>query len=116
MNSLTDMKTYCPHFVNIMDYVQNQLMVITKPENPFEITSKHPIQTDTLLMEFIDGKKLYNMIKNTTISDNIIFSAIKQLLFAISIAQTKKQFTHYDLHSCNVLMKECDPNTVMYMY
>ena len=113
MNSLTDMKTYCPHFCKYYGLCTKSVNGnYKKLENPFEITSKHPIQTDTLLMEFIDGKKLYNMIKNTTISDNIIFSAIKQLLFAISIAQTKKQFTHYDLHSCNVLMKECDPNTV----
>ena len=113
MNSLTEMRQFCPHYCKYLGLCTKQVNGnYRKLENPFEITSKHPIQTDTLLMEFIDGKKLYTMIKNPNISDDVIFSAIKQLLFAISIAQIKKRFTHYDLHSCNVLMKECDPNTV----
>jgi hypothetical protein len=113
MNSLTEMRKFCPHFCKYYGLCSKNVNGnYRKLDNPFEITSKHPIQTDVLLMEYIEGKKLYNMIKNNKINDNVIFSAIKQLLFAISIAQTKKQFTHYDLHSCNVLMKECDPNTV----
>ena len=113
MNSLTEMRKFCPHFCKYYGLCSKNVNGnYRKLDNPFQITSKHPIQTDVLLMEYIEGKKLYNMIKNNKINDNVIFSAIKQLLFAISIAQTKKQFTHYDLHSCNVLMKECDPNTV----
>ena len=113
MNSLNTLRNFCPHFCKYLGVCTKHVNGnYRKLENPFKITTKHPIKTETLLMEYIDGKKLYTMIKNTDVSEDILFSAIKQLLFAISIAQTKKKFTHYDLHSCNVLMKQCKPDTV----
>ena len=88
MNSLTKMKNYCPHFCKYIGLCSQMLMVMyRKLDNPFRVTSKHPITVDTLLMEYIEGKKLYTLIKNNSISDDIIFSTIKQLLFAISIAR-----------------------------
>jgi len=113
MDALTNLRNFCPHFcknVAICNVPVNGNY--RKIPNPFEVSSKHSITTDTLLMEYIDGKKLYTMIKDPNVSDNIIFSAIKQLLFGISVAQEKIEFTHYDLHSCNVLMKKCNPNYV----
>jgi hypothetical protein len=113
MDDLTSLRTFCPHFcknVALCNVPVNGNY--RKLPNPFDVSTKHPITADTLLMEYIDGKKLYTMIKDTSISDDIIFSSIKQLLFAISVAQEKIKFTHYDLHSCNVLMKRCNPNSV----
>ena len=113
MDSLTKLRQFCPHFCkNIALCTVPVNGNYRKLDNPFKVSSKHPINSDTLLMEYIDGKKLYTMIKDSTVSDNVIFSAIKQLLFAISISQEKVNFTHYDLHSCNVLMKKCNPNSV----
>jgi hypothetical protein len=113
MDDLTSLRTFCPHFcknVALCNVPVNGNY--RKLPNPFAVSTKHPITADTLLMEYIDGKKLYTMIKDKSISDDIIFSSIKQLLFAISVAQEKIKFTHYDLHSCNVLMKRCNPNSV----
>ena len=113
MSALTELRTFCPHFcknVALCNVPVNGNY--RKIPNPFELSSKHPITTDTLLMEYVEGKKLYSMIKDLSISDDIIFSAIKQLLFAVSVAQEKKRFTHYDLHSCNVLMKKCKSDNV----
>ena len=113
MDGLTNLRNYCPHFCKNIALCNVPVNGnYRKSSNPFLVSSKHPITTDTLLMEYIDGKKLYTMIKDPSVSDNIIFSAIKQLLFGISVAQEKLQFTHYDLHSCNVLMKKCNPNAV----
>ena len=46
------------------------------------------------------------------ISENVLFSTVKQVLLAISLAQKKKNFTHYDLHSFNIMMRKCDPDLV----
>ena len=113
MKCLTELHSYCPHFCKYFGLKNIKVNGnYRKTDNPFQITCKHPITTDVVLMEYIDGKKLYSLIKNKSISDDLLFSSIKQVLLAISIAQEKKRFTHYDLHSCNILMKECDPNTV----
>tara|TARA_B000000557_G_scaffold249613_1_gene235212 strand:- start:943 stop:2184 length:1242 start_codon:yes stop_codon:yes gene_type:complete len=63
-------------------------------------------------MEYIESPQFYSLIKNKSITVELLFSTIKQLLLAIGIAQNKKQFSHYDLHSCNVLMNKCDTNDV----
>ena len=64
-------------------------------------------------MHFAPGPSQGTMnFKNKTIDENAIMSTIKQVLIAISIAQTKKHFSHYDLHSCNVLMNKCDKDLV----
>jgi hypothetical protein len=113
MDSLLSLRNFCPHFCkNIALCTVPVNGNYRKMPNPFNVSTKHPIKTDTLLMEYIDGKKLYSMIKDLSVSDDVIFAAVKQLLFAISIAQEKVKFTHYDLHSCNVLMKKCNPKSV----
>jgi len=86
MDGLTNLRNYCPHFCKNIALCNVPVNGnYRKSSNPFLVSSKHPITTDTLLMEYIDGKKLYTMIKDLSISDNIIFSAIKQLLFGISV-------------------------------
>ena len=41
------------------------------------------------------------------------YSIIKQVLCALSIAQNKLHFCHYDLHSSNVMLEKCDKDLVM---
>jgi hypothetical protein len=112
MKSLNDLKNYCPHFCKVYGKVQKQVDPSYKRiDNPFEINSKHPVTQDVLLMEYIPKKKLYNLFKSR-VSDDIIYSQIKQVLMAISIAQQKKEFVHYDLHSQNIIVKDCDKDDV----
>lgn len=112
MSGLNDLKKYCPHFCKVYGKVQTQIDPNYKRiDNPFEINSKHPVTQDVLLMEYIPKKKLYNLFKSR-VSDDIIYSQIKQVLMAISIAQRKKEFVHYDLHSQNIIVKDCDRDDV----
>lgn len=84
-----------------------------KKKNPLKITDKYPIYQDILFMEHLEGcRKLFNYILNKDVENEVIFSQIKQTLCAVSIAQKHSKFTHYDLHSNNVLVKECNPNTL----
>jgi len=67
-------------------------------------------QDDVLLIENVKpGKTFSNLIQETTNMSELFFlSHLVQLLLALQIAQDELDFTHYDLHSNNVLMEEID--------
>tara|TARA_B110000438_G_scaffold266782_1_gene281101 strand:- start:790 stop:2466 length:1677 start_codon:yes stop_codon:yes gene_type:complete len=113
MKSLFNIKEFCPHFCKLYKTIKPKVDINYKNKaNTFDITSKHPIEVDVLLMEYIPAKKMEYLIRNKDIDDMILYSSIKQILLALSIAQKKLNFTHYDLHSCNILENKCDKDTV----
>ena len=113
MKNLNSLIEYCPHFCKTFNIVKHSVDGnYRKSNNPLEVTSKNPIIIDTILMEYIPGDKFYNFIKDLSVSEEAIFSTIKQTLMAISIAQRDAKLSHYDLHSCNILMKKCHPNDI----
>ena len=118
MKGLNDLSPYCPHFCKMFGTILCDVEPRIRKEeqnNPFNINSKYPIKKEVLLTEYIsDSYKLYNYIRASEdkISEKILYSLIKQVLLAIAIAQKKKKFTHYDLHSFNIMIKRCDPDTV----
>ena len=113
MNALNDLHTFCPFFCRSYKLITHLVDPnYKKKDNPFEITVSKPLKQETLLMEYLPFKSLYEVIKDTNISDKALLGIIKQVLLAIRIAQKEKKFTHYDLHSCNILLKPVDPDTV----
>lgn len=113
MKSLDSLTDFCPHFCRgIGGLITEVDPENSKKENLF-FPSKHTIKKEVLLMEYIEnGSKFYNYIKSPKVPDNLIFSAIKQVLLAISLAQKKEKFTHYDLHSNNIMIKPCSKDLV----
>ena len=114
MNSLNKMSPYCPHFCKFRGSITCEIDPAKRKEgNPFEISCRHPIAGSVLLCEHISSAtKLYNYIMTPSVPDMVIMSTIKQVLLGIAMAQKKARFTHYDLHSCNIMMKECKRKTV----
>ena len=113
MKGLNEISEYCPHFCKVFNLIKKKMSGnYKKQKNPFETSSKNPVDMEVIIMEYIESPQFYSMIKNKEITIDLLFSTIKQLLLAITIAQNKKQFSHYDLHSCNVLMNKCDRNDV----
>ena len=114
MKSLNEMISYCPHFCKgIGGILANVDPKSRKEGNPFENNSKYTVEKEVLLMEYLDkSTKFYNYIKSSKISDQEIYSIVKQTLLAILMAQNKVSFTHYDLHSNNIMMKKCDKDLV----
>jgi hypothetical protein len=111
--SLNNVGKYCPHFCKTIGIIKTKINPRFRKENksPFD-NCKNAIETEVLLMEVIsESHKLYSYIKNSE-SDDVIYSAIKQTLMATAIAQKTCKFTHYDLHSNNVLVRRCNPNVV----
>lgn len=113
MKSLNNLMLYCPHFCKFYKTIKHKVdLNYMKLNNPFQVKTKHPIEIETMLMEYINAPKLSRIIKNKEYNENMIFSCIKQILLALSISQKKFNFTHYDLHSCNILMNKCEKNDV----
>jgi hypothetical protein len=114
MKGLNEISPYCPHFCKTVGTILCEIdPTARKVGNPFQITTKHPIEKEILLMEYVDNSsKLSSYIRSNKIHDNVIYSTIKQVLMAIAIAQRKKHFTHYDLHSYNIMMKKCNKDVV----
>jgi len=113
MTSLNEISDYCPHFCRSIGQITAKINPRVNKCYPFDTNSKYLTEKDVLLCENIDrSRKLYSYIKNNGINENIVFSAIKQVMMALCISQKVKKFTHYDMHSCNIMMKKHDPDTV----
>jgi hypothetical protein len=114
LKSLEKLKPFCPHFVNgVGKFKVLMNSDFRKMENPFKLSTRHNIYNDVLLMKYIDkARKFYRYIKNEKIEEEVLYSIVKQTLLALSISQKNNNLTHYDLHSNNVLIKLCDPNSV----
>lgn len=116
MEGLNEISGYCPHFCKLIGSIKARVDPKSrKGGNPFNSNTKYPIDKEVLLIELIkNSSKFYNYIRapEYKISENILYSTIKQVLMAIIIAQHKKKFTHYDLHSNNIMMKKCNKDLV----
>lgn len=119
MKSLNVLSEYCPHFCKsyALRYLKVPSDYLSLP-NPFTSQKdSSTLEISVMFMEYIEkSKKFYNLICDPSISEDILYSTIKQVLLAILFAQ-RYRFTHYDLHSSNILMRECEKNSVfLYLY
>lgn len=118
--SINKLCNYVPHFCRgfggIISNIdpKKEKNAIPLIHNSRKLDSKHAIEKEVLLMEYIpNAVKLYTMIKKDNIPDKVIFSLLCQVMLSIQIAQQKENFTHYDLHPNNILVKKCDTDLVM---
>lgn len=63
-------------------------------------------------MEYVKGVSLEHFAK--TYSYNITLALAKQVMLAVCSAQEKVNFTHYDLHPGNIIVRECAQQTLEY--
>ena len=114
MGSLDKIRDFCPHFCGGLGVIKCSINPKNrKYGNPFEKTPDN-VEKDVLLSEYLDNKatKLYSHIRSDNTPDSVIYSSIKQTLMAVSMAQRKCKFTHYDLHSLNIMLRKCDKDLV----
>lgn len=117
MKGLNTIASYCPNFCKVFGTLKCRMNPkIEKESNPFKYKNKDiTIEKDVLLLEYIDKSyKFYNYIRanKSKIPENVLYSTLKQVLMAIIIAQRKKEFAHYDLHSNNIMMRKCNKDLV----
>lgn len=117
--SLKEISSFCPNFCKPVGFTQKDVDAkYKKKTEPFNISKKRiPVNKDVLLLEYINTEtKFYDFIQNDDIPEKVLYSILKQILLAILVAQKQKKFTHYDLHSDNILIKKCDKDdSILYV-
>ena len=114
MSSLNELSSFCPHFCRTFGILSCEIAPKhSYKTNPFKASSKDTIiKKDVIIQELIDGVKFSELIRNRTISEEILLSIVKQILLAILIAQNEKYFVHNDLHSNNIIIKQCNSDAL----
>jgi hypothetical protein len=109
---MEELSTYLPHFNRILEvkrsvkcYIPSKRIKIGEKMNPF---SQYNCIRDVLIIEYIPSKlTLLKFITTISNFSECTDSLIHQLIIALLIAQQEKNFTHYDLHLENVLLRRC---------
>lgn len=65
---------------------------------------------NVLLLEYVNNISLYHISKYG--DRNLIYSQVMCVLAAIKASQKWCKLTHYDLHSDNVLIRQCEPEAL----
>jgi hypothetical protein len=110
MTILSELEEYCPHFCISPEIIVNPVeSKLKQHKNPFDIVTK-PIYKFVLLEDFIQGPKLGSYIDSQK-SLSVVLSAIKQTMMGIAMSHDLG-FTHYDLHTDNIILNRCNKNNV----
>lgn len=101
----------CPYFCRSIDMIESKQNKGHKHKgNPF-VPSDVNIKDSVLLLENVkDSEKVSLAIEN--MSSFQICNLVKNMLMIINILQKHCRFTHYDLHTDNILLKKCRPDTL----
>ena len=115
LDQLNKLATYCPHFMYKFSEIElpiSHKYFTSEGKKGLGIFQepKTISTTPVLFTEFISKYTFYHAIKGY--DKNVISSLLIQVLSALKISQVKTNFTHYDLHMDNILVRECDPHIV----
>ena len=111
MSRLSSLVNYCPHFC--LEPEMLTCLTEAKPKkykSPFDIVTSKPLYKPVLIEEYIKGPKLGSFIDSSK-SLPVALSAIKQVMMGVFMAHDLK-FTHYDLHTDNIILNTCSRNDV----
>ena len=116
LKQLNVMRQWCPNFVGTLGllngYVSRAFFEHKDPlkhvPNVFDVKS-NGIQTNYLLLEYVNKITFKHICKYT--DKTTVTGTLLSVLCALQMAQNKFRFTHYDLHSDNILMREVEPDS-----
>lgn len=114
LESLSDMRRYCPHFVRSIGMIELPVatdFISDSYNNSLLDENDETLPRSVMFMEYVNKLPFYKLCRDSH-NKNIIISQILQVLIALEMAQVKKNFTHYDLHTSNVLVQMCEKNSI----
>lgn len=114
LEGLNDLHDYCPNFCRLIGTIKCDVDPDKRKKgNPFARKSKYKVTKDVLLIEYVEGScKLATYLRSQKAEEDTLFAQVKQVLMATAIAQRFKSFSHYDLHSSNIMLKKCNRDLV----
>ncbi len=119
MKSLTTINHISPFFTKCYELVHLPINEnFEESDNPFDIDTKYKYTLDVCISEYVNNaRKLTSFIRHSKqVGDNIIISLVKQILVGLLMANNNVGFTHYDIHSENILIQKCSYNDVFLWY
>lgn len=111
LKALEPLSQYCPHVHRAYGLIQFECNVHFEHDSPLECTPRSKkITRPMLLMQHVSHKhNLNQIIEDLQVKDDVAIHAFKQVCLALHLAHAFR-FTHYDLHTENILMRPCNPN------
>jgi len=114
LEDLKDIELFCPHFMSKYESMELPISSLffkdPDPEKGFMEENSDYFVTSVLFTEYISRYSYYHYLM--TGNKPIINSLIMQILCALHVSQTHSKLTHYDLHLDNILIRNCDENTI----
>lgn len=85
-------------------------------ENQFDMCTQTQISIRTLFFKYVKhAEELSDIVHDKNYHHkNNIFSIMLQVIVSIEMAQKMLRFTHYDLHTSNIMVKNCDEDLVFF--
>ena len=110
LKGLEPLAQYCPHFHKAYGIVPFDCNLLYGDDPLSYNTQSKVVQRNMLLMQYIQSKYDFNeMIQDENVKDEYVINIMKQIILCIQLTHVY-QFTHYDLHTENILIRNCNPN------
>jgi len=117
LEDLNSIEEFCPHFMSKYGMIELPVACIFfyDPEENvgFMEDSGNYMITPVLFTEYVSRYTFYHFLMTNNIT--IVNSLMLQLISGLVMAQDHINFTHYDMHLDNTLVRCCDKNT-MHIY
>lgn len=115
LEDLNSIRTYCPHFVRSIGMinipVSIEFIFDSYKNKLFDETNDETIPRSIMFLECVNKLPFYKLCDHSK-NKNIVSSQLLQIMMALEISQLKKKFTHYDLHTSNILVQMCEKDSV----
>ena len=116
INILNKLRYLIPTFVYTLGafYCPKTIEIINKKEvpikNPLSVLCDESTKNNTafVVYEKIPGETISTFLKKDKLTFKQFLSIFIQLLLGLEVAQREARFTHFDLHSNNVMIRESD--------
>ncbi len=111
LKGLEPLSQYCPHFHKAYGLLPFESNILYNSEHPLRHnTNSKIVKRNMVLMQYVKSKyNLREMIEDESIKDEVIMNIMKQVILCLYLSHSFK-FTHYDLHTENILIRNCSPN------
>jgi hypothetical protein len=107
VSTANSLRKYVPTFSCVYGaFLANSLVCKNKEIRP----SKKNKPSFYIMYEKIEGETLLKELKTNTITFEEWLNVFVQILISLEIAQRYSKFTHYDLHTSNVIIKRVNNN------
>ncbi len=113
LRDLNELSNFNPHFVRELGSINFPIssFFLYDPKNHDLFHDEQCFPSEMIFLELANPIPLYKICRESH-DKNIVASLVIQTMMALQIAQTHKKFTHYDLHTSNIIIQECEIDSI----